>query len=138
MTRSRILLSLTFSLLLAMACARHDAPPQQAAVSEAAPPTASQLVDVKVVKISVDPPSVRRDQPATVSVQLDDVPAGTDLTLAWFGPDGWLQHDEMKPVSGHSATFVVPAGTFRAPGRYHGRLRAGVVHLADTDLDVSG
>lgn len=137
MIGSRIL-GVTFASLLAAACARHDAAPQQAATAEPGPPTAQQLVDVKVVKISVDHPSIHRDQPATVSVELKGVPPGTDLTLAWFGPDGWLEHDEMKPVSGNSATFVVPAGTFRSPGHYHGRLRAGVVHLADTDLDVTG
>ena len=67
---------------------------------------------------------------------MSDVPPGTEVTLAWFGPDGWLKYDDTSAVQGRSVSFVVPAGRFTAAGHYHAELRAGDVPLADGALDV--
>lgn len=86
----------------------------------------------------VDPATIRRDQTATATVSLAGAPAGTLLTLAWFGPDGWLVFDQQATVNGKSVSFSIPAARFVNPAVYHGSLDAGVVHLGDTTLTVSG
>jgi hypothetical protein len=124
-----------FIFLFGAACAKHAAPPP--APAAAPEPTARQLAALSVSKFDIHPTAVRRDQPVSVTVDLDKALPGTEVTLAWFGPDGWLLHDDEKELRGNTVSFVVPAGTFPSPGRYHADVRADVVYLAGGDVTVT-
>jgi hypothetical protein len=122
-------------LLIGGTCAKHE-PPAVPLVT-AAPPTVRQLIAIEVAKVDIFPATIRRDPPVTVTVELKDAPGGTPVTLAWFGPDGWLVTDESAETRGNSVSFAIPAGAFPSPGRYIADLRAGVVHLGGGEITVT-
>jgi hypothetical protein len=124
-------------LLIGAACAKHDAAPAPPSPAPPAEPTRQQLAAIRAPKLDIAPPTARRDQAVNVTVTLENAPSKVPLTLAWFGADGWLVHDQQTEARGATASFTVPPDTFPQPGRYHADVRADVVHLAGGELTVT-
>lgn len=71
---------------------------------------------------------------SNVTAQLSNVRPGTELTLAWFGPNGWHVANQQQVVSGNTVTFPVPK--FATPGRYEAELLDDVRLLGTVDVNL--
>ena len=71
---------------------------------------------------------------SNVTARVSNVKAGTELTLAWFGPSGWNVVNESQIVNGDTVTFAVPK--FETPGRYEAELLNGTQLLGTVDVNV--
>ncbi len=71
---------------------------------------------------------------SNVTAQLSNVRPGTELTLAWFGPNGWHVTNQQQVVSGNTVTFPVPK--FATPGRYEAELLDDVRLLGTVDVNL--
>ncbi len=91
---------------------------------------------IAVGELAVNPPAVHSGQQATVTVKLANVKAGTDITLAWFGPNGWNISDQHAIATGNTMTFQAPVESFGTPGKYTAELRNDVQLLGVTSLVV--
>lgn len=74
-----------------------------------------------VKNFSVTPQTARPGQPVTASVEVAAAAPDHTVTLAWFGPDGWLISDEEQSLSSTTLKFQPP--TLNAPGVYQAELR---------------
>lgn len=135
MKRAR--LTLAVCTLLA-ACTRQPEHAAAPAASDAAepPPTAAQIASMHLRELEVSPTPIRRREAATVVVAVTAAPPGTTLTLAWFGPDGWLVHDAKAQLQGATVTFGIPPDTFPAPGRYLASVYADAISIGQERVQV--
>lgn len=129
---------MALALLIACGCSKTPPPPAAAGNPVLAPPEPQKLLAVRVQRFDIAPGTVQKGQPVNVTIRLEDLPPATAVTLAWFGPDGWLVADETKEASGSAVSFTASPDRFRQPGRYRAELRSGNVYLGEGSVTVNG
>ena len=93
---------------------------------------------VVVRSFDVRPESVPGGTPARAHVRLDGARPRQQISVDWYGPDGWLVAYETRPAAEASLEFDAPVRAFDEPGRYRAVLRAGTRPLAEDTLTVTG
>ena len=92
---------------------------------------------IVVRAFAIDADSVRRGQAATVHVELEAARPRQQISVDWYGPDGWLVAYEIRDASAARLDFAAPARSFDEPGLYRAVLRAGRRPLAEDSLSVT-
>ncbi|HEX6639998.1 MAG TPA: hypothetical protein VF215_02740 [Thermoanaerobaculia bacterium] len=93
------------------------------------PEEVKKTIDVR--SFAVRPESLRRGQSAQVSIELAAPRPSQQLSVNWYGPDGWLvAYDVREAVEPH-LSFPAPVQAFDEPGRYRAVLRSGRKTLAE-------
>jgi hypothetical protein len=93
---------------------------------------------VVVRSLAIDPDTVRPGQQATVRVELEAARPRQQVSLDWYGPDGWLVAYETRDAAATRLDFNAPARSFDRPGRYRAVLRVGRRPLAEDTVTVTG
>ena len=93
---------------------------------------------VAVRSFAVDAETVRRGQPARVRVELDAARPAQQVSVDWFGPDGWLVTSQSRPASEARFELPVPMQSLDQPGQYRAVLRSGGTVLAEDSITVTG
>lgn len=85
---------------------------------------------------TIEAETARRGQPVNVRVELEAARPRQQLSVDWYGPDGWLVAYEIRDASEARLDFDAPVRAFDRPGRYRAVLRAGRRPLAEDTLTV--
>lgn len=93
---------------------------------------------VTVRNFGIDTETVRRGQPARLRVELDAARPAQQVSVDWFGPDGWLVTYQSRPASEARFELPVPMQSLDQPGQYRAVLRSGGTVLAEDSLTVTG
>ena len=92
---------------------------------------------VAVRSFSIESDTVRRGQPAKARVQLEAPRPQQQVSVNWYGPDGWLVAYETRVASEARLEFDVPAQSFERAGQYRAVVRAGRTPLAEDVVTVT-
>lgn len=85
---------------------------------------------------AIEAETARRGQPVKVRAELEAARPRQQLSVDWYGPDGWLLAYEIRDASEARLDFDAPVRAFDRPGRYRAVLRAGRRPLAEDTLTV--
>ena len=137
MTMKPIVLILALPLLLPGCGGGDEAPaPTQTSVIISGPEEDPRQ-PVVVRSFAIDADSVRRGQAVKVRVELEAPRPAQQISLDWYGPDGWLVAYEIRDASEKQLVFDAAARSLDEPGLYRAVLRAGRRPLADDTLTVT-
>lgn len=130
-------LSIAAALLALAACAREadvPAPTRTTVVISGPEEEVKKPIDVR--SFAVRPESLRPGQPAVVTIELGEPRPLQQLSVNWYGPDGWLvAYDVGEAVKPH-LSLPAPVHSFDEPGRYRAVLRSGRKTLAEDAVVV--
>lgn len=129
--------TLPIALILLLASCTPDeeeVPTQTTAVAAQAGDAEEEPLSVQ--RFEVTPEAVQSGQPVTASADLGSAKPGRELTLEWFGPDGWVVSRAVHDASQARVTFTTPATLFDKPGRYRAVLRSGTRLVAEDMVTV--
>lgn len=125
------------TLLSLAACAREaDVPVPTRTTIVISGPEEKVKNPLDVRSFAVRPESLRRGQPATVTIELAAPRPSQQLSVNWYGPDRWLVAYDVREAVESRLSLPVPVHAFGEPGRYRAVLRSGGKTLAEGGVVV--
>lgn len=125
----------TFSILILLslgACGRQaDIPPSTRTTIVISGPEEEMRKPIDVRSFTVHPESLRPGQPAVVTIELAAPRPSQQLSVNWYGPDGWLVAHDVCEAAQSRLSLPAPVRTFDQPGRYRAVLRSRWKTLAE-------
>lgn len=130
----------TFSipLLLSLAACSPDAevPAQTTTTFVISGPVEEAKKPIDGRSFAVHPESLNQRQPAVAKIELAAPRPSQQLSVDWYGPDGWLIAYEVRDAAVASMSIPAPVDRFDEPGRYRAVLYSNGVTLADDTVVV--
>ena len=131
-------LGIVLVLFLVVACGGgNDEPAATQTTFIISEPEEDPRQPVVVRSFSINADSIRRGQPVKVEVALEAARPKQQLSLDWYGPDGWLVAYEIRDATEAKLVFDAPVRSLDAPGTYRAVLRAGRRPVAEDTLTVA-
>ena len=130
-------LSILILLSLATCSPETEIPAQSQTIVFSGPQEeAKKPIDVR--SFAVVPGSLRRYQSAVVKIELASPRPSQQLSVDWYGPDGWLVAYDIREAAEARLSLPAPIRAFDEPGRYRAVLRSGETTLAEDAVMVRG
>lgn len=86
---------------------------------------------------AIDGETVPRGQPIQVRVELAQARPAQQISIDWYGPDGWLVAYQIRAASAMRFDLTAPVRSLDEPGRYRAVLRVGSRPLAEDFVTVT-
>lgn len=125
-------------ILLSLAACSPDAevPAQTRTTFVISGPEEEAKKPIDVRSFAVFPESLNQGQPAVAKIELEVPRPSQQLSVDWYGPDGWLIAYEVRDAATASLSIPAPVERFDEPGRYRAVLCSNGVTLADDTVVV--
>lgn len=124
-------------LLSLAACAREaDVPAPTGTTIVISGPEEEVKKPIDVRSFAVRPESLRPGQSAVVTIELAVPRPSQQLSVNWYGPDGWLVAYDVRNAVEPRLSLPAPVHAFDEPGRYRAVLRSGRRTLAEDAVVV--
>ena len=148
-----VLLVAAFALVGLAACERSETPDDTAVVPEPGETNAveaglaiddvsigGQLNDEGAIDFGHNNNEFAPGDPIYVAMEVGDAPAGTNVRLVWYGPDGMEVGQQAKTVSqgDHYMSFEAAATEAWAPGEYRAEVWANDEMVNEIDFEIEG
>ena len=131
-----------FSILILLslaACAREaDVPVPTGTTIVMSGPEVEVPKPIDVRSFAVRPESLRPGQEAVVTIELGAPRPSQQLSVNWYGPDGWLVAYDIREAAEARLSLPAPIRALGEPGRYRVVLRSGWKTLAEDAVVVRG
>lgn len=119
-------------LLSLAACAREaDVPAPTRTTFVISGPEEEPKKPIDLRSFTVLPESLRPGQEAAVTIELAAPHPSQQLSVNWYGPDGWLVAYDVREAAEARLSLPAPVHAFDEPGRYRAVLRSGRKTLAE-------
>lgn len=92
---------------------------------------------IVVRSFSIDSETVRRGQPIQVRVELAQARPAQQVSIDWYGADGWLVAYQTRAAAEARFDVTAPVRSLDQPGRYRAVLRVGSRPLAEDFVTVT-
>lgn len=124
-------------ILLLAACAREaDVPARTHTTIVISGPEEEVKKPIDVRGFAIHPQSLRPSQQAVVTIELAAARPLRQLSVDWYGPDGWLVAYDVRQAVQPRLSVPAPIDAFDEPGRYRAVLRSGGTALAEGTVVV--
>lgn len=124
-------------LLSVAACAQEaDVPAPTQTTFVISEPEEEMKKPIDVRSFAVLPESLRPGQEAVVTIELATARPSQQLSVNWYGPDGWLVAYDVRDAVELHLSLPAPVHAFDEPGRYRAVLRSGWKTLAEDAVVV--
>ncbi len=124
-----------FSILILLslaACVREaDVPASTRTTIVISGPEEEMKKPIDVRSFAIRPESLRPGQSALVTIELATPRPSQQLSVNWYGPDGWLVAYDICQAVEPRMSLPAPVHAFDEPGRYRAVLRSGWKTLAE-------
>jgi hypothetical protein len=131
-----------FSILVLLslaACAREaDVPAATRTTVVISGPEEELKNPIDIRSFAVVPESLRPGQAAVVTIELAVPRPSQQLSVNWYGPDGWLVAYDVREAAEARLSLPAPIRAFGEPGRYRVVLRSARRTLAESAVVVRG
>lgn len=92
---------------------------------------------IVVRNFGIDAETVRRGQPIQVRIELAQARPAQQISVDWYGPDGWLVAYQTRAAAEARFDVTAPVRPLDQPGRYRVVLRVGSRPLAEDSVTVT-
>ncbi len=92
---------------------------------------------IVVRNFAIDAETVRRGRPIQVRIELAQARPAQQISVDWYGPDGWLVAYQTRAAAEARFDVTAPVPSLDQPGRYRAVLRVGSRPLAEDSVTVT-
>lgn len=129
--------SILLILLLAACGGESDSPATTQTTFLISGPEEDPRQPIVVRNFGIDAETVRRGQPIQVRIELAQARPAQQISVDWYGPDGWLVAYQTRAAAEARFDVTAPVRSLDQPGRYRVVLRVGSRPLAEDSITVT-